>query len=169
MSATLETPAEPLEPARPKSARPALLLVVYCAAQFLVILDLSIVNVALPSIQVGLRFSSADLQWVVDAYAIFFAGFLMLAGRSTDVFGQRRTFIVALLTFTTASVVGGLAPSSGVLIGARAVQGLGGALLAASSLAIITSSFEAGSAGSSPRSGAGAGFCSSMHRSAWRR
>ena len=144
MSATLETPAEPLEPARPKSARPALLLVVCCAAQFLVILDLSIVNVALPSIQVGLRFSSADLQWVVDAYAIFFAGFLMLAGRSTDVFGQRRTFIVALLTFTTASVVGGLAPSSGVLIGARAVQGLGGALLAASSLAIITSSFEAG-------------------------
>jgi EmrB/QacA subfamily drug resistance transporter len=144
VTATVETPAEPVEPARPRSARPALLLAVCCAAQFLVILDLSIVNVALPSIQVGLRFSSADLQWVVDAYAIFFAGFLMLAGRSTDVFGQRRTFIVALLTFTAASIVGGLAPTSGVLIAARAVQGLGGALLAASSLTIITSSFEAG-------------------------
>jgi EmrB/QacA subfamily drug resistance transporter len=125
-------------------SRPALLLGVCCVAQFMVILDLSIVNVALPSIQVSLRFSSSDLQWVVDAYAIVFAGFLMLAGRSADIFGQRRTFMLALSVFTLASVAGGTSPTSGVLIIARAVQGLGGALMAASSLAIITSSFEAG-------------------------
>ncbi len=78
----------------------------------MVILDLSIVNVALPSIQVGLHFSSADLQWVIDAYAIVFAGFLMLAGRAADVIGQRRTFLAALLVFSGASLVGGLAPTS---------------------------------------------------------
>ena len=77
--------------ARPIS-RPALLLAVCCVAQFMVILDISIVNVALPSIQVSLRFSAVDLQWVVEAYAIVFAGFLMLAGRGVDIFGQQRTF-----------------------------------------------------------------------------
>jgi EmrB/QacA subfamily drug resistance transporter len=118
------------------------LLGVCCVAQFMVILDLSIVNVALPSIQVSLRFSSADLQWVVDAYAIVFAGFLMLAGRGADIFGQRRVFTLALVVFGLASLAGGTAPTSGVLILARGVQGLGGALMAASSLAIITSSFE---------------------------
>ncbi|HEX3874788.1 MAG TPA: MFS transporter [Solirubrobacteraceae bacterium] len=120
------------------------LLAVCCVAQFMVILDLSIVNVSLPSIQVSLRFSSADLQWVIDAYAIVFAGFLMLAGRVADLFGQRRTFVGALALFGLASLAGGSAPTSGVLIGARALQGLGGALMAASSLAIITSSFAAG-------------------------
>jgi EmrB/QacA subfamily drug resistance transporter len=113
-------------------------------AQFMVILDLSIVNVSLPSIQVSLHFSSADLQWVIDAYAIVFAGFLMLAGRAADMFGQRRTFVSAFLLFGLASLLGGTAPTSTVLIGARALQGLGGALMAASSLAIITSSFAAG-------------------------
>ena len=112
----------------------------------MVILDLSIVNVALPSIQSSLKFSAADLQWVVDAYAIVFAGFLMLAGRAGDLWGQRRTFVAALLVFSTASLLGGLAPTSGVLIVARGLQGLGGALMAASSLAIITASFEAGPA-----------------------
>lgn len=110
----------------------------------MVILDLSIVNVALPSIQSALRFSAPDLQWVIDAYAITFAGFLMLAGRATDLLGQRRTFGVALLAFALASLVGGVAPSSGVLIGARAGQGLAGAGMAAASLAIITSTFAAG-------------------------
>jgi EmrB/QacA subfamily drug resistance transporter len=124
--------------------RPGLLLAVCCVAQFMVILDLSIVNVALPSIQVSLKFSSADLQWVVDAYAIVFAGFLMLAGRAADMFGQRRMFGAGLLLFSLASLLGGAAQSSGMLIIARAVQGLGGALMAASSLAIITSSFAAG-------------------------
>ena len=91
----------------------AWLLAVCCVAQFMVILDLSIVNVALPSIQSSLGFSSPDLQWVVDAYAITFAGFLMLGGRAADHFGQRRTFVVALLLFGLASLAGGVAPEPG--------------------------------------------------------
>ena len=110
----------------------------------MVILDLSIVNVALPSIQSSLGFSSPALQWVIDAYAITFAGFLMFAGRAADHFGQRRTFVAALLLFGLASLAGGAAPSQEVLVGARAVQGLGGALMAACSLAIITASFPPG-------------------------
>ena len=121
-----------------------LLLAVCCVAQFMVILDLSIVNVALPSIQSDLGFSSPDLQWVVDAYAITFAGFLMLGGRAADHFGQRRTFVTALALFGLASLFGGVAPSQGVLIGARALQGFAGALMAAGSLAIITASFSPG-------------------------
>ena len=112
----------------------------------MVILDLSIVNVALPSIQSSLGFSSPDLQWVVNAYAITFAGCLLLGGRVADRFGQRRMFVLALVVFGLASLVGGLAPDGGVLIGARAAQGLGAALMAASSLAIITSSFPPGPA-----------------------
>ncbi len=149
MSTSVESPvavsSPESEPTRRISGK-GLLLAVCCVAQFMVILDLSIVNVALPSIQESLRFSSADLQWVIDAYAIVFAGFLMLAGRGADIFGQRRTFVAALLLFSLASLSGGLAPTSGVLIVARAIQGLGGAAMAASSLAIITSSFEAGPA-----------------------
>lgn len=122
------------------------LLVVCCVAQFMVILDLSIVNVALPSIQVALNFSSTQLQWVVDAYAIFFAGFLMLGGRAADYIGQRRTFVTALLLFATTSLAGGLSVNSNMLVVARALQGVSGALMAATSLAIITSSFAAGPA-----------------------
>ena len=125
-------------------SRSAWLLVVCCVAQFMVILDLSIVNVALPSIQSTLSFSQAELQWVIDAYAITFAGFLMLGGRAADHFGQRRTFVVALLLFGLASLVGGVAVNREMLIIARAGQGLSGALMAASSLAIITSSFPPG-------------------------
>jgi EmrB/QacA subfamily drug resistance transporter len=120
------------------------LLTVCCIAQFMVILDLSIVNVALPHIQESLEFSSPALQWVVDAYAITFAGFLMLGGRAADHFGQRRTFVVALILFGIASLAGGAAPSQGVLVAARGVQGFAGALMAASSLAIITASFPPG-------------------------
>jgi len=120
------------------------LLVVCCVAQFMVILDLSIVNVALPSIQSDLGFSAPDLQWVVDAYAITFAGFLMLGGRAADHFGQRRMFVAALVLFALASLAGGAAPGQGVLIGARAAQGLAGALMAACSLAIITASLPPG-------------------------
>ncbi len=120
------------------------LLAVCCVAQFMVILDLSIVNVALPSIQSSLGFSSPDLQWVVDAYAITFAGFLMMGGRAADHFGQRRTFVVALILFALTSLAGGAAPDQVVLVGARAVQGLAGALMAACSLAIITASFAPG-------------------------
>ena len=127
-----------------RSPRTTWILVVCCVAQFMVILDLSIVNVALPSIQSSLNFSSADLQWVVDAYAITFASFLMLGGRAADHFGQRRVFVAALVLFSITSLAGGLAPSSGLLITARGVQGFSCALMAASSLAIITSSFPPG-------------------------
>ncbi len=120
------------------------ILVVCCVAQFMVILDLSIVNVALPSIQSSLGFSSADLQWVVNAYAITFAGFLMLGGRVADRMGQRRVFVAALLLFGLSSLVGGVAPTQEMLIGARALQGFSCAFMAASSLAIITSSFPPG-------------------------
>lgn len=132
------------ERATPEAQRARLVLAVCCVAQFLVILDLSIINVALPTIQSALRISAVDLQWVIDAYAIIFAGFLMLAGRACDLFGQRRTFLVALGAFTVASLIAGVAPSSGVLIGARGAQGLAGAGMAAASLAIITSTFPAG-------------------------
>jgi EmrB/QacA subfamily drug resistance transporter len=120
------------------------LLAVCCVAQFMVILDLSIVNVALPSIQSSLEFSSPELQWVVDAYAITFAGFLMLGGRAADHYGQRRTFVIALVLFAITSLIGGAAPSQGWLIGGRAIQGIAGALMAACSLAIITASFPPG-------------------------
>ncbi len=110
----------------------------------MVILDLSIVNVALPSIQSSLNFSATDLQWVVDGYAIAFAGFLMIGGRAADHFGQRNTFVLALLLFAAASLAGGVAQSREMLIAARIGQGLSGALMAASSLAIITSSFPPG-------------------------
>ena len=115
----------------------------------MVILDLTIVNVALPSIQSSLGFSAIDLQWVVDAYAIVFAGFLMLGGRAADHYGQRRTLVVALVAFALASLAGGSALDQLMLVAARAVQGLSGALMAAASLATITSSFPQGPARSS--------------------
>jgi EmrB/QacA subfamily drug resistance transporter len=137
-----ETP--PAENTQGSSSGSAWLLAVCCVAQFMVILDLSIVNVALPSIQSSLGFSSPDLQWVVDAYAITFAGFLMLGGRAADRFGQRRMLVTGLLLFGLASLAGGVAPDQGVLVGARALQGFAGALMAATSLAIITASFPPG-------------------------
>jgi EmrB/QacA subfamily drug resistance transporter len=143
------TPANPgatgAEPSKRRlGSREAWLLGVCCAAQFMVILDLSIVNVALPSIQLSLGFTAPELQWIVDAYAITFAGFLMLGGRAADHFGQRRMFVIALLVFGLASLAGGLATDRATLILARAAQGVGGALMAACSLAIITSSFAPG-------------------------
>jgi EmrB/QacA subfamily drug resistance transporter len=125
-------------------ARHSLLLAVCCLAQFMVILDVSIVNVALPSIHRSLDFDQSQLQWVVNAYTITFAGFLMLSGRAADLFGQRRTFMVGLGLFALASLLGGEAVNRQMLVGARGLQGLGGAVMAASSLAIITSSFAAG-------------------------
>ncbi|HSZ14080.1 MAG TPA: MFS transporter [Solirubrobacteraceae bacterium] len=135
---------QPSQSSPNRGSRSAWLLVVCCVAQFMVILDLSIVNVALPSIQSSLGFSSPELQWIVDAYAITFAGFLMFGGRAADHFGQRRMFVLALLLFGIASLAGGIAPDRVTLVIARAAQGLGGALMAACSLAIITSSFAPG-------------------------
>ncbi|MGO9487461.1 MAG: MFS transporter [Solirubrobacteraceae bacterium] len=140
-----QAPSEPGAGAAP-APRMGLLLAVCCVAQFMVILDLSIVNVALPSIQSDLGFSSPALQWVVDAYTITFAGFLMLGGRLADYFGQRRIFVAGLVLFSLTSLAGGLAPTQEVLVAARALQGVAGALMAASSLAIITASFPPGPA-----------------------
>ena len=134
----------PVESKQGAGGGSAWLLAVCCVAQFMVILDLSIVNVALPSIQSSLGFSSPDLQWVVDAYAITFAGFLMLGGRAAYRFGQRRMIVIGLLLFGLASLAGGAAPDQGVLVAARALQGFAGALMAATSLAIITASFPPG-------------------------
>jgi EmrB/QacA subfamily drug resistance transporter len=139
--ASLKAVGESAEAARP---RHGLLLTVCCLAQFMVILDVSIVNVALPSIQRSLGFSQTDLQWVVNAYTITFAGFLMLSGRAADLFGGRRTFATGLLVFSLASLIGGTAADRQILLGARALQGFGGAIMAAASLAIITSSFAPG-------------------------
>jgi EmrB/QacA subfamily drug resistance transporter len=119
-------------------------VVLACVAQFMVILDVSVVNVALPSIRESLGFSGAGLQWVVNAYAIAFAGFLLLGGRLADLLGRRRVFIGGLLLFSVASLVGGLASSQGMLVGARAAQGLGGAIISPASLAIITTTFTDG-------------------------
>jgi EmrB/QacA subfamily drug resistance transporter len=121
-------------------------LMLSCLAQFMVILDVSVVNVALPSIRGALHFSEADLQWVVNAYTVTFAGFMLLGGRAADLIGRRRVFVSGLLLFGLASLAGGLAESQGTLIAARAVQGLGGAVIAPASLSILTSTFEEGPA-----------------------
>jgi len=113
-------------------------LALACLAQLMVTLDLSVVNVALPAIRNGLHFSADDLQWVVNAYTITFAGFLLLGGRAADLLGRRRTFVAGLTLFWLASLAGGLAASEGILITARALQGLGGAIVAPASLSIIT-------------------------------
>ena len=120
-------------------------LVLACVAQFMVILDVSVVNVALPAIRNDLGFSATGLQWVVNAYALTFAGFLLLGGRATDLLGRRRVFIAGLWLFSLSSLVGGLAQSQGMLVGARAVQGLGGAVISPATLAIITTTFTEGS------------------------
>src|ERR1700704_2359118 len=120
------------------------LLVLVCLAQYRVILDFSIVNVALPAIRGDLGFSTTGLQWVVNAYTLTFAGFLMLGGRCADLLGRRRVFLAGIALFSAASLVCALASSSGMLLGARALQGFGGAILSPATLSIVTSSFEAG-------------------------
>src|SRR5437763_4570584 len=111
-----------------ESRRKTWTLVLCCTAQFMVILDVSIVNVALPSIRDDLGFSATGLQWVVNAYTLTFAGFLLLGGRAADLIGRRTMFVAGLALFALASLVGGLSGSQGVLIGARALQGLSGAI-----------------------------------------
>jgi EmrB/QacA subfamily drug resistance transporter len=120
------------------------ILAVVATAFFMTILDVSIVNVALPSIARALHFSRENLQWVITAYAIAFGGFLLLGGRAADLLGRRRVFIVGVVVFTTASLVCGLAQSEGMLIISRAVQGLGGAIISPAALSIVMTSFEEG-------------------------
>src|SRR5437762_4225668 len=121
-----------------------LALIVIAAAQLMVVLDATIVNIALPSIQRALRFSATDLEWVINAYALTFGGLLLLGGRAGDLFGRRRMFVVGIALFTLASLLGGLAPSSGWLLAARAVQGIGGALASPNVLALIVTNFADG-------------------------
>ena len=110
----------------------------------MVVLDIAIVNVALPSIQTDLGFSQESLQWVVSAYALFFGGFLLLGGRVSDIVGRRRVFVAGLIVFTGASLLSGLAWSEGALIGARALQGLGAAMITPAALSILSTTFAEG-------------------------
>ena len=121
-----------------------LALALLALAQFVVVLDASIVNVALPSIGSDLKFSQDDLSWVVNGYTLFFGGFLLLGGRMADLLGRRRMFMYGLILFAVASLVGGLATSPGMLIAARAVQGLGAALLSPAALSLVTVMFSEG-------------------------
>src|SRR5215469_10080645 len=119
-------------------------LAVVCAAFFMTVLDVSIVNVALPSIGKSLHFSQDNLQWVITAYAITYGGFLLLAGRLADLYGRRRVFMIGVVIFSVASLLCGLAWSEGVLIGARALQGVGAAVITPSALSIVMTTFDEG-------------------------
>jgi EmrB/QacA subfamily drug resistance transporter len=121
-----------------------LVLVIICFAQFMVVLDATVVNVALPSIQSDLGLSEANLQWIVNAYTLVFGGFLLLGGRAGDLLGRKRLFMFGLIVFTTASLLDGLSSTSGMLIGSRALQGFGAAFISPAALAIITTTFEEG-------------------------
>ena len=135
---------EPARKAPPEETNRWLVLVLVCLAQFMVILDATITNVALPSIQEDLGFTPAGLQWVVNAYTLLFGGFLLLGGRMGDLIGRKRIFIAGVAVFSTASLLCGLSHSTGMLIAARALQGLGAALVSPAALSIITTTFEEG-------------------------
>lgn len=130
-------PADPPAPER----RPWSLLVLLSVAQFMVILDMTVVNLALPSIGRALHFAPTDLQWVVTAYVLVTGGLTLLGGRASDLLGRRRMFLTGLTVFTAASLASGLAPAAGALIATRAAQGLGAALLTPAALAIITATY----------------------------
>src|SRR6266540_4909620 len=132
------------EPPMRSSTNPWVVLVLICLAQFMVVLDATIVNVALPSIQRDLGLGEANLQWIVNAYTLVFGGFLLLGGRAGDLLGRKRVFLVGLVIFTVASLLDGLASSEGTLIGARALQGLGAALISPAALSIISTMFAEG-------------------------
>src|SRR4051812_11945776 len=114
---------------------------VLCVGFLMIILDATVVNVALPSIQSDLGFSQSSLAWVVNAYLIAFGGLLLLAGRLGDLLGRRRIFLIGLTVFTTASLVCGMAQSQAVLVGARFIQGIGGAMTSAVILGMIVTMF----------------------------
>ena len=134
------------ETTRDKNRHLNIVLALACLAQFMVVLDVSVVNVALPAIRSALHFSEQDLQWVVNAYTVTFAGFLLLGGRAADLLGRRRVFVSGLALFALASLAGGFAGTQPELIAARAAQGLGGAIVAPASLSILTTTFAEGAA-----------------------
>ena len=115
-----------------------------CATQFMLVIDISIINVALPTIQRALDFSTSNLQWVASGYALTFGGFLLLGGRAADLLGRRRLFMVGLGVFVAASLACGFASTSGFLVGARAVQDLGAAMVAPAALSLLTTTFAEG-------------------------
>ena len=121
-----------------------LALLVIATAQLMVVLDATIVNVALPHIQTALGFSGTNLEWVVNAYALAFGGLLLLGGRSGDLLGRRRVFIAGILLFTLASLLGGFATGQAWLLGARVVQGIGAAFAAPTALSLIAVTFPEG-------------------------
>src|ERR1041384_338350 len=126
------------------TTNPWIILLLVCLAQFMVILDATVVNVALPSIPKDLGLSETNLQWIVNAYTLLFGGFLLLGGRAGDLLGRKRLFLAGVVVFTAASLLNGLATSSGMLIGFRALQGLGAAFISPAALAIITTTFQEG-------------------------
>src|SRR5204863_2632275 len=119
-------------------------LALLSAVQFMVVLDIAIVNVALPSIKTDLGFSQENLQWVISAYALFFGGFLLLAGWAADLLGRRRLFLAGLVLFTVSSLLAGLAWSEASLIVARSLQGLGAAVISPAALSILSTTFTEG-------------------------
>src|SRR5437667_2714617 len=121
-----------------------LALALLSAVQFMVVLDIAIVNVALPSIKIDLGFSQENLQWVISAYALFFGGFLLLGGRAADLLGRRRLFLAGIVLFTLSSLLAGLAWSEGSLIAARSFQGLGAAVISPAALSILSTTFTEG-------------------------
>ena len=176
-------------PTRTTGARRWLGLALLCTAFFMVILDVAIVNVALPSIQADLDFSPQNLQWVVSAYALTFGGLLLLGGRAADLLGRRRVFVAGVAVFALASLLAGVASTAALLIVARALQGIGAAAMTPAALSILTTTFREGAernkalgawgavgasggtiglllAASSPRPSAGSGSSSSTCRSA---
>ncbi|HET9286368.1 MAG TPA: MFS transporter [Gaiella sp.] len=130
--------------ARAHGVNPWLVLVLVCLAQFMVVLDATIVNVALPSIQADLGMSESSLQWIVNAYALLFGGFLLLGGRAGDLIGRKRVFLGGLVLFTVASLLCALATGETTLIVARGLQGLGAALVSPAALSIVTTTFAEG-------------------------
>ncbi|MGW2933768.1 MFS transporter [Streptomyces sp. NPDC001156] len=129
-----------------RTGRPGIALTVIAACQLMVVLDATIVNIALPHIQDALQFSTTDLTWVVSAYTLTFGGLLLLGGRAGDILGRRRVFMTGILLFTFASLLGGLAQEPWQLLAARALQGVGGAIASPTSLALITTTFPEGPA-----------------------
>src|SRR5204863_2883154 len=133
---------------RSQSVRPEpnrwLVLVLVCIAQFMVILDATIVNVALPTIQTALDITPTNLQWIVNAYTLVFGGFLLLGGRASDLLGRQRLFVAGVALFSVASLVNGIVTSSGMLSAGRGLQGLGAALVSPAALAFVTTTFAEG-------------------------
>ncbi|XBB66708.1 MFS transporter [Nocardioides sp. WV_118_6] len=144
MSPPAPLATSPEAPTAAAQRRPGLVLAVVCLCQLMVVLDITVVNVALPSIRDDLGFASADLQWVVNAYTLTFGGLLLLGGRIADLFGRRKAVLLGLSIFAITSLAAGLAQDPGQLIAARAIQGIAGAVLLPVSLTIITTTFPEG-------------------------